>query len=339
MIKKIIQVCHLNGLVKQWRLWQTKRLCYSVFKQDAERFLLNSVEYTADERCLLTRIIKRGHVLEKGLTMPDRRLGFGRENLLALIDDLHAYIKPPADVNCMITDILSAISEYRAIHDSSGYRLDAPLKQAIDHILSVACGSGETQIEITKEEYFSQTGASFDVFSRSRHSCRTFSGEIPLETIKNAIALANHAPSACNRQPCRVHVVANKEMLHACLALQNGNRGFGHLADKLLVLTVDLRTVWLSERNDLFTNGGIYLMNLCYALHYYHVAHCILNWSPQIEESPHTYTPNDVKIRQLLKLNPAECIAAIILCGDVPETFKLARSQRLGVDDVVVVHH
>ena len=54
------------------------------------------------------------------------------------------------------------------------------------------------------------------------------------------------APSACNRQYVRVHSVGDIEMKKAILSLQNGNRGFGENADKLLVVTADHQTGGLS---------------------------------------------------------------------------------------------
>lgn len=132
--------------------------------------------------------------------------------------------------------------------------------------------------------------------------------------------------------------MTDRGLVRKCLALQNGNRGFGHLADKLLILTADLRAVWGAERNDLFTNAGIYLMNLCYALHKNRVAHCMLNWSV----SPET----DAALRKILhtppqsgaELQDSETVIVFIACGDVPEKFKLASSPRKSVDETLVLH-
>lgn len=131
----------------------------------------------------------------------------------------------------------------------------------------------------TPAGYYACINSNFKDFSASRHSIRDFAGEIPVARIVDAIDIAKNAPSACNRQPSRVHVVVDKNLIAQCLSLQNGNRGFGNLVNKLLVITGDLSSVLgAQEFFDLNTNVGIFIMNLSYALHYNKVAHCILNW-------------------------------------------------------------
>lgn len=183
---------------------------------------------------------------------------------------------------------------------------------------------------MTRERYWANLDAPFETFSASRHSVRHFAGTISVDQIRNAVALANNAPSACNRQYTRVHCVSDRSVIQKCLALQNGNRGFGHLADKLLILTADLRAVWGAERNDIFTNAGIYLMNLCYALHKNKVAHCMLNWS--------VVPGKDKALRKLIDMDDAETVVVFIACGDVPEEFKLATSPRKSVEQVLKIH-
>ncbi len=139
------------------------------------------------------------------------------------------------------------------------------------------------------------------------------------------------APSACNRQYVRVHCLSGKRQIAGVLALQNGNRGFGHLADKLLVVTADLEGITgVEERNDLFTNGGMFLMNLSYALHYHGIGHCILNWSVN--------PLRDQELRGVVELAPSECVVALLACGIPPGEFDVAASPRKAVDDLFVPH-
>lgn len=173
--------------------------------------------------------------------------------------------------------------------------------------------------------------SSFPEFSASRHSVRHFNGPVSLEQIERAVSLARNAPSACNRQHTRVHCICDKETRKKVLSLQNGNRGFGHLADKLLIITADLHDIrWEEERNDLYTNAGIFLMNLCYALHANKVAHCLLNWSV----SPF----RDILLRKLVSIPDHETVICILACGDCPEQFSLASSPRKPVSEILTVH-
>jgi hypothetical protein len=87
-----------------------------------------------------------------------------------------------------------------------------------------------------------------------------------------------------------VHVVDDPALRDRLFAAQGGTRGFGADADKVLVVTSDLSSVrWGWERHDCYVNGGIFVMNLCYALHYFGVAHCILHWSvsPETDREAH----------------------------------------------------
>ncbi|MEI3567554.1 MAG: hypothetical protein V8Q16_05550 [Akkermansia muciniphila] len=103
------------------------------------------------------------------------------------------------------------------------------------------------------------------------------------------------------------------------------------MADKLLIITADLHDIrWEEERNDLYTNAGIFLMNLCYALHANKVAHCLLNWSV----SPF----RDILLRKLVSIPDHETVICILACGDCPEQFSLASSPRKPVSEILTVH-
>ena len=113
--------------------------------------------------------------------------------------------------------------------------------------------------------------------------------------------------------------------------MQNGNRGFGYLADKLLVVTGDLSTVLgAQEFFDLNTNVGIFIMNLSYALHYHKVAHCILNW--------YVLPKADKKLRQILELPENETVICFIVCGSLPKEFKIVSSPRITAEDIYMLH-
>lgn len=257
----------------------TPRNLRKMFAADCARFVKFSPQSRETKAGALASIIMTYHIVEKGLTMPDMRLGFGREKILQLIAALNDFAEKYGTSEPQFRAAVAVVAEYEKTHADAAFPLDATLSRAISELRARVPVEPSHQIEMTRDEYFSALDAPFEIFSASRHSVRNFAGTISLDQIRNAVALANNAPSACNRQYVRVHCVSDHAAIQKCLALQNGNRGFGHLADKLLILTADLRAVWGAERNDLFTNAGIYLMNLCYALHKNRVAHCILNFS------------------------------------------------------------
>ena len=308
----------------------------SYFFYDAKRFLANSAyKRNKTKSSLLATIIITYHIIEKGLTMPGMYLGFGRKKLLELIYLCNEFVKNYGKEEQQLNVAVSVIAEYKKVHEDFSFKLDEKLLSEINALLDLFEIEPSCQIEMTRERYYSDLNASFEVFSASRHSVRNFSGAISKEQIIKAVELANNAPSACNRQFIRVHCISDRELIKSCLSFQNGNRGFGHLADKLLIITADISSVTQQERNDAYTNAGIYVMNLSYALHKNKVAHCMLNWSV----SPST----DLKLRNFLnstniKISSAESIALFIACGDVPECFKLTVSKRKSVNETLAIY-
>lgn len=306
--------------------WHSRR----VFGYDRSRFLKFSCRKRDSREAELAGIIMLYHVIEKGLTMPDFACGHARERVISLAGKLNEFADKFGTEEPQFRAAVAVLAEFKKIHDDAHFVLDEECSRALEGILTRVPVGPSHQTEMTRERYWSQLDSPFEQFAASRHSVRNFAGTVSVEQIRAAVALANNAPSSCNRQFVRVHCVADRELVQKCLALQNGNRGFGHLADKVLVVTADLRAVSLLERNDLFVNGGIYLMNLCYALHKNRVAHCLLNWSVKPE--------TDLKLRKLLSLPDAETVITLLACGDVPAEFKLAGSPRKCVTETLILH-
>ena len=272
-------------------------------------------------------IVMGYHVLEKGLTMPHRRLGFGKGAVLHLINLVTAFARRFGLEDQQVVHAIGVLRAYRELHKDSPDafpRLDAFLAQHA-HVPAA------TQPHVTREAFFAAKDSPFPVFAASRHVVRHFAGAVPRETLEAAIALALTAPSACNRQHARVHVVDSKDLAARLFALQGGTRGFGQDADKVLVVTADLSSVrWGWERHDAYTNGGIFVMNLCYALHYHGIAHCILHWSvtPATDRAAHA----------LLGIPENEVIVQVLACGLAPEEFDVASSPRRTLNEVMTWH-
>lgn len=304
-----------------------------LYAYDRKRFSKHSGAFHQKEREQKNAaLIMAYHIVEKGLTMPERRLGFGHEVILNLITLLRSYAETEDIREPVFQHALSVLKSYQTLHLTEGFRLKPDVQRELDGLLADYPETREAeQLEITREQYFAPIFSPFPAFAESRHSVRHLCGTVSLEQIERAVSLARTAPSACNRQHTRVHCICDKQTQKEILSLQNGNRGFGNLADKLLILTADLHDIrWAEERNDLYTNAGIFLMNLCYSLHVNQVAHCILNWS---------VTPTmDSWIRKLVPIPDHENIVCILACGDCPEHFSLAASPRKPVRQILSIH-
>lgn len=304
-----------------------------LFSYDRLRFKKYSGSFNqANEMCALSRIIMAYHVLEKGLTMPNRRLGFGREAVLNLIYLIEAFYLQFGKHE-QVSHAAGCVATYLKLHQDEKFDMasDPEFWERINTFVLKQKSTPVEMISITRDAFFALTQADFEQFAKSRHTVRYFEGEVDKQKIEKAVTLAMTAPSACNRQYIRIHCVSNHETRDAILALQNGNRGFGNTADKLLVITADLQGLrWHEERNDLYTNAGIMLMNLSYALHYCQLGSCILNWSVSPE--------NDQKARKILLLPNSETIVAILAIGELPKTLQICPSPRKSLSEVLIHH-
>lgn len=303
-----------------------------IYWQDLMFYIRNSnITYSNDtESKLQSTLTASYHIIEKGLTMPDRRLGFGTGVLMDLIWKCRFYIQNFGMESMQLQYALSVIKEYDDLHKANGFRLERDVQEAIDEILLGREVGPARQFEMTHEEFFADADAPFDRFSRSRHSTRHFDGPVSIDLVRKALALAQNAPSACNKQPMRAYVVDNKNVLKQILDLQQGNRGFGHLIDKVIVVTTRYcGCVRYSDRFYPFVDAGIYSMNLLYSLHFYKIGAIPLVWL-----SAHD---RDNALRRLIGAGSDEVPCILIGIGNVADNAVCPSSPRKNIDEVVSV--
>lgn len=274
------------------------------------------------------------HIVEKGLTMPEPRPGFGSAVVISLLNTIDLYHKNRFDENSMeFIQSVSVLKEYLDYHIKIDFSLDSNIKQRLINLRELFPKvEGEKQIRISAEEFFKDIDSPFNVFSNSRYTVRNYTSQpIPIEVFNECIDMAQKSPSFCNRQPTRVHIVKNSKIKEQILALQNGNRGFGHLAETLLVITSVVSTTKdIHERFENHLNGGMFCMSLFNALHYKKVASCALNWSVSKER--------DISLRKILNIKDNEVILLIISCGLPPKEFSIASSPRKGHSLITTYH-
>ncbi|MBQ7650350.1 MAG: nitroreductase family protein [Victivallales bacterium] len=307
--------------------WKNRIEARRAFKYDMAQFIAHAGVLHLDRKpAACAEIVMGYHVLEKGLTMPNRRLGFGKGAVVHLINLIDSFEERFGN-DSQVTHAIAVLRAYRELHKDWHEpmpRLDAFLAAHPDVPAAI-------QPHVTRDEFYAAQNAPFPTFAASRHVVRHFASSVPQGLLKEAIELALTAPSACNRQHVRIHIIDNPQMRDSLLALQGGTRGFGGDADKVVVVTSDLSSVrWAWERHDCYINGGIFVMNLSYALHYKGVAHCILHWSvsPDADRQAHG----------IIGVPENEAIVQLFVCGMPPEEFDVAASPRRPLDDIVTWH-
>ena len=300
------------------------------FMNDAVRFLEYAGFMSQSKNYDEAQIVVGYHAVEKGLTMPNRRLSFGHDNLRSLMSNIRAFRSKYGELTAQVTHGVGVVAAYWQMHTMFDKTDDVEYWHLIEAFLSeFSNGVIDFQPRISKEEFYSQRTAAFPDFARARHTLRQYTGMISEAEICAAVELAQTAPSACNRQPVRIFCVEGKGK-DEILKFQSGNRGFGPAGDKLLIETGELGTIcWPEERHDVYTNCGIFLMNLSYALFYSEIAHCILNWSIATDPS------QEARVREIAKIPDSQIIAAMVICGKTPDEVDVAASPRKPVAEIL----
>ncbi len=149
---------------------------------------------------------------------------------------------------------LAALEAYRAFN--ARHEVENP---DIAELLDRWPTEGETggTEDVTAEAIRSAGGAADRDFFWSRHSVRQFSDRpVDIDLLRAVVDMARKTPSVCNRQGPRVHIFDDAE---EALSHQPGNRGFGHLASKAVVVTADLQAFsGLGERHQAYVDGGMF---------------------------------------------------------------------------------
>jgi len=105
--------------------------------------------------------------------------------------------------------------------------------------------------------------------------------------------------------------------------------GFGEDIPVLLVLTSDLEWfVSAQERNQAWIDGGMFAMSLVLALHSFGLGTCCLNWCATPEQ--------DEKLHSALAIPESHVVTMMIAVEHLPEVFRVTRSNRKKLHELLV---
>lgn len=281
---------------------------------------------------------KRQHIVEKGLSLPSPRPGFGVENIYLLATELVEYVERYG-ADALARSCVDALNSYHAFTTSAGKASPVPIEllAVVEHELRseaafVGVGSygGVELVRAVDVETAGRKG--FDEMAASRRSVRSFRPElISRQLILDATRIAQMTPSVCNRQAWRVHFYQGDVDCHRVLALQTGNRGFTESIKNLVVVTCRLSAFMSAgERNEAYIDGGMFSMSLVYALHARGVGSCCLNLCLESVEDRLFHLVGDIPEEEVLVM--------AIAVGYLPDEFKIALSKRGPLEGVIEFH-
>lgn len=278
---------------------------------------------------LIANIIANYHVIEKGFSMPLNRKDFGKDFALNLHNQIKQYYNLNYSLNSSQFIVsIQVLKKYISMR-KEGY-LDTAFLGDTSFIENFATVSYDLK-KLSKDDMLKMSKKPFNEFAPSRYTIRDFSSEpVNLNKIYNAIKISQKSPSVCNRQSTKIMIIKNSELKKQILNVQQGNRGFGHHADLLLVITCSLESFFGSnERNQCFIDGGIFLMSLLYALHYEELGAATLNWAVR--------SKTDTKLKKLLNMSDSEVVMAILAVGNLKDEFNVAVSNRKNLDEIIQI--
>lgn len=318
------------------------RLLYNSFRLEINSFYdyikfkkYYSVERKRNksEKNLKAWILQDLHRIEKALTLPFPRLFFGKEVITRLYSNLK---KLDEDFNRCEEFYLgiSALHAYKEYHTSKGAVLSEELLGYLEHFDHLRLPiQSKTRVGVDKlHKPIPNFEESFKELAFSRKSIRNFKPDkVPHITLKKSIELAITAPSVCNRQHWRIDFVDGK-LKDQVLALQNGNSGFKDTIQQLAIISSDMSAFYSGdERNQMYTDGGIFTMNFLYALQSLGISTCTLNWSAS--------TLTELKFAKLSILPRSSQVIVLVAFGYADESSFTANSPKLSIGNFYKIHY
>lgn len=263
------------------------------------------------------------HAIEKGMSIGSVRAGFGKAKVAELLMHLQRYCdvggRKPFIVECC--SILDKYLKYNKSLGADMSDVETSINTFIkkNEICPVDFGGIS---EINEMDIRETLDKSFDVFSQSRFAVRDFgTNKVSQEQIEKALKLAEKTPSACNRQSWKIHVYHQDDVRLKMFEQQGGSRGFFQDMQYAILICGDMNYYRFYELSQVYVDGGIYAMNLMYALHYCGVATIPLTMSIRMS-----------KLKPIIKamdLPKSEMPVLLIGVGSYKENFKVAKSERV----------
>lgn len=319
IIKKIIPSSLIEYIKKTKTLIDFKR----IYRSDYRRFKKNAFTLTkkVNKENLKAEISLHAHRLEKGLSYPNFREGFGAEAYRSLISCMNKYKTNKHDLDDVVYQTgVSVINEYIRRHVNT--KIDTTYLQQQLALLK----HGEIEdfggtLDLRYEDVEKDTKADFRTFLFSRHSVRDFSTEdVPLSKINAALEMAGQTPSACNKQPWFTYVVKNEEIIEEIMKIKGPLSGEDNIKCLLLVTADNDYLLDFSERKQGFIDAGMYAATLLYALHHQNLATCPIN--------ARTFENKDNKVKKILNIPNSQDFIFFVVVGNYLEEFRVTKSKR-----------
>ncbi len=273
-------------------------------------------------------LIRNTHSIEKGLSIENPRLGFGHKKqmeMMGRIKTLYPSDSPYHYEACLMA--LGALSSYISYHKEHNYHdefIDEIERFLNDYDSSEFVSYGGT-LSLSKKQMNFNT-PEIEKFFSSRHSIRDFA-QTPIDenNLRKAIALAQTAPSACNRQGVRTYILSHNKSLELARQL-SGIGGFADSVDRFIMVTGKTSAYREDEINQYIVSSSIFAAYLSLTLHLYGFGACIV-------QQPVTWSKSWSELQNKYSIPEDEQIVCLLAVGNLKETFDAPVSHRIDIDE------
>lgn len=302
---------------------------------DGYRYLRHSATVIRSNNKAKVRaiLLKEYHVIEKGLSLPSPRPGFGQPVVKRILRDIVFYIKN-YEFDSVVINAVNALIAYQSFNKNHGVCFDYldSFLEDLPYATAKQKNNNGGVIKICRETIVSKCAVDFKSLAENRHSIRVFDETpVSLDLIKEAAEIAKKTPSVCNRQSTHIFVYSTKAHKSEILKLQGGNRGFGHLASHVVAITSDLNCFGgAGERNQAYVDGGLMAMSFVYALHSLGVGSCFLNWSMTAEK--------DMTLKKIAAIPTSHVVITLLAIGNIPHELLVAEAPRLSINEILHIN-
>ena len=301
-----------------------------LFRRDKRRFLRYfSKKNSLEKEQLNAQLLFFSHAIEKGLSRENFRFGFGKAVIPQLYERIKIYHSQGYNLEDEIyLNALSVLNQYIQVHEAYPYDLADRInvKEFKENYLSMDPKIGGAK-QIKRSSSNENQTKNFKELAMGRHSVRDYQeSSVDWKKINEAIRIATKSPSVCNRQSSRVRVIKDPRLVEQALRIQGGFKGYA-IPPYLLMITTDTRYfIDVTERNQVYVDGGLFAMSLLYALEYEGLAACALNTMFDSKREAAT--------RKLLGISDSENLIMYVTVGNFKDKYKVPMSYRLNVENI-----
>lgn len=272
------------------------------------------------------------HAIDKGLQLPERRPGFGKDKILCILRMITLLREYP-DRCRAVANTVGVMRRYIEALDSDLARTDlaedkrAALTAWSKDLSSALSAFQDMQCPVITEPDHKQLSPTFF----KRRSVRRWTDRpVDKDTLRLLVEAALWSPSSCNRQPHKFLFVEDNAKKAQLVATATGAVGFTEYAPVICVLLNDVRAYNSpGERHLAYIDTSLAAQNLTLAAHELGLGAVWLNWAlPDVRaEQP---------VRKAMKIPPWYAIVALIALGYPDENCSCPPPIRRSVDETIL---